>query len=43
VFYGELLLRFERIASAAAFLLSQESSFVTGEILNVSGGLLLEL
>jgi NAD(P)-dependent dehydrogenase (short-subunit alcohol dehydrogenase family) len=33
----------EEIASAAAFLLSEESSFVTGEILNVSGGLLLGL
>jgi NAD(P)-dependent dehydrogenase (short-subunit alcohol dehydrogenase family) len=33
----------EEIASAAAFLLSEESSFITGEILNVSGGLLLGL
>jgi NAD(P)-dependent dehydrogenase (short-subunit alcohol dehydrogenase family) len=33
----------EEIASAAAFLLSEESSFITGEILNVSGGMLLGL
>jgi NAD(P)-dependent dehydrogenase (short-subunit alcohol dehydrogenase family) len=33
----------EEIANVVAFLLSEESSFITGEILNVSGGLSLGL